>query len=186
MPVIEPVPWAEIDPDLRTLIEVGRESRMLSTTIPPQLWAYRPDAAKGQLRLYEELFRRGVLDERLRELVRLRIAAINDCDACKLARKSDNVSEEDVACLSSDDERFTDRERAALRFAELFAVDHAAIDDQMFERLGAHFSNEEIVELGLFVALMLGNGRLTYVLRAYEHDEEAEPVLRYDREGQNR
>jgi alkylhydroperoxidase family enzyme len=150
---------------------------MLSTAIPSQIWAYRPRAAAQQLRLYEELFLRGVLDERLRELVRLRIAAINDCDACKVARKSDHVAEDEIRCLSSDNERLTDRERAALRFAELFATDHFAVDDDVFARLAQHLTTEEIVELGLFAALMLGNGRLAYVMQAA--DTEREPVIHY-------
>jgi alkylhydroperoxidase family enzyme len=139
---------------------------MLSSSIPSQIWAYRPRAAAQQLRLYEELFLRGVLDERLRELVRLRIAAVNDCDVCKVARKSDHVTEDEIAWLSSDNERFTDREQAALRFAELFATDHFAVDDDVFARLAQHLTTEEIVELGLFTALMLGYGRLAYVMQA--------------------
>jgi alkylhydroperoxidase family enzyme len=86
------------------------------------------------------------------------------------------VSEEDVACLSPDDPRFTPREAAALRFAELFAADHLAIGDHVLADLGRHFSAAEVVELGMFAALMLGSGRLTRVLRAYEDDDRA-PVL---------
>jgi alkylhydroperoxidase family enzyme len=112
------------------------------------------------------------------ELVRLRIASLNDCEACKTARKSDEVSEEEIACLASDDPRFAESERAALRFAELFAVDHFSLDESVFAELARHYSNEEIVELGMFAALMLGNGRLAYVLRAYGSDD-SEPLLHY-------
>ena len=178
MPVIEPVPWSEVDPELRELIDAGRETGMLSTPVPPQVWAYRPAAAKAQLRLYAEFFDRGILSSRVMELVRLRIASLNDCEACKTARKSDDVSEEEIACLASDDPRFTEPERAALRFAELFAADHFSLDEGVFTELARHYSNEEIVELGLFAALMLGNGRLAYVLRTYATDEN-ETLLHY-------
>jgi AhpD family alkylhydroperoxidase len=181
MPVIEPVPWSNLDPQLRDLIDRGRSNGMLSTTIPPQIWAYRPGPAKEQLRLYEEFFQRGVLDERLMELVRLRIASINDCDACKLARKSDRVSEQEISCLSADDASFSRVERAALRFAELFATEHTALDDDVFAELAQHFSNEQIVELGMFAALMLGQGRLAYVLRAYGQDDRP-TLLAHDRQ----
>jgi alkylhydroperoxidase family enzyme len=178
VPVIEPVPWPELDPELQELIDAGTQTGMLSTTIPPQIWAYRAGIAKQQLRLYAEFFERGILSSRVMELVRLRIASLNDCEACKVARKSKEVSEEDIACLASDDPRFTQPERAALRFAELFAVDHFSLDESVFTELARHYSNEEIVELGLYAALMLGNGRLAYVLRAYGTDEH-EALLHY-------
>jgi alkylhydroperoxidase family enzyme len=59
---------------------------------------------------------------------------------------------------------FTDRERVAIRFAELMATDHLKIDDAFFEALRRHFSDAEIVELGVSVALNVGLGRLNAVL----------------------
>ncbi|MGH7857009.1 MAG: carboxymuconolactone decarboxylase family protein [Candidatus Binatia bacterium] len=167
MPVIDPVPWDELNPELQEAIRRGQATRMLSTDVTPRVWARRPALAKAQLRVYEEIFERGVLGERLLELVRLRVASLNDCRACRVARKSVEVDEEDVACLSSDSERFDDRERLALRFAELFVLQHDQVDDVLLDELRRHFTAEEIVELGLFVAMVLGLGRLTYVLEAY-------------------
>jgi len=85
-----------------------------------------------------------------------------------VARKSDTVTEEDLACLSSDHPRFTGAERAALRYAELFAGDYFSIDEALFAALAAQFSTEQVVELNLYCALMLAGGRMTYVQRAYE------------------
>ncbi|MGH7819357.1 MAG: hypothetical protein ACREQ9_06270 [Candidatus Binatia bacterium] len=44
---------------------------------------------------------------------------------------------------------------------------HDTIDGQLIGELKRRFSPEEIVELGLFVAMVLGLGRLAYVLEAY-------------------
>jgi len=181
MPVIEPVPWDHLDPELRDLISEGRAAGMLSTTIPNQIWAYRPEQSKEMIRRYRLSFNKGILEPRLCELVRLRIAQYNDCVACKVARKSPEVTEEDVACLSSDDARFTPREQMALKFAELFVTDHFAIDDAMFAEMGKLFTKAEIIELGIQVSSALGGGRLAHVLRAYDHDDQP-PVLRYEGE----
>jgi len=70
---------------------------MLSTAVPVQVWAHRPAIALSWLRTLEEMHVNGLLDARLRELVRLKIAAITACRACQLARKTDTVSEDDVA-----------------------------------------------------------------------------------------
>jgi alkylhydroperoxidase family enzyme len=44
------------------------------------------------------------------------------------------------------------------------AVDHLRIDDTLFAELRTHFTEAEIVELGVSVALFLGLGRFNAVL----------------------
>ncbi|HXJ81271.1 MAG TPA: hypothetical protein VMS64_21655 [Candidatus Methylomirabilis sp.] len=64
--------------------------------------------------------------------------------------------------LTSD--AFTPRERAALAFADLMATDHLKIDDAAFAELRRHFSDAQIVELGVSTSLFVGLGRLNAVL----------------------
>ena len=101
-------------------------------------------------------------------LVRLKIAGITTCKACQLARKSDEVSEEDIACLGADSDHFSESERVALRYAELFAGDYMAVDDLHYEALAQFFNLAEITELNMYCALMLAGGRMTFVQQAYE------------------
>lgn len=162
------VPVERLPDGLRRLLDRGRRSGLLSTSVPVQVWAHRPEAATAWLQALEAIHERGLLDARLRELVRLRIAAITACRACQIARKTDAVDETDVACLDSGSDRFDEREQAALRYAELFAGDYLAIDDEVFLRLGRSFSVPEVVELNLFCALMLAGGRMTHAQQAYE------------------
>src|ERR1700684_51417 len=168
MPRVVPIPVEALSPVLAGLIEKGRANRMLSSTIPVQIWGHRPGVAAAWLGILEEMHLRSCLPERLRELVRLRIASITTCQACMVARKSETVTEEDLACLSAEHPRFTAAERIALRYAELFAGDYFAIDEALFATLAEHFSTEQIVELNLYCALMLAGGRMTYVQRGYE------------------
>src|SRR3984957_14257744 len=168
MPRVVPVRLDALAPPLAAMVERGRHNRMLSSTIPVQIWAHRPAVAAAWLSALEEMHLRSCLPERLRELVRLRIAGITTCQACMVARKSDTVTEEDLACLSAEHPRFTAAERAALRYAELFAGDYFAIDEALFARLAQHFNTEQVVELNLYCALMLAGGRMTYVQRGYE------------------
>jgi alkylhydroperoxidase family enzyme len=170
MPLIEPVPLEDLQPDLARAVARGRESRMLSSTLPVQIWAHRPGLALAWLSTLEQIHLNGCLDERLRELVRLKIASITKCNACQVARKSDAVSEDDIACLTWDDPRFSPPEQAALRYAELFAADHFAVDETVFAGLEEHFTTAQIVELNMFAALMLAGGRMTFVQRGYPED----------------
>lgn len=165
---IPPVPLDALPAPLDAAVARGRASRMLSSSLPAQVWAHRPEVAQAWLAALEAMHLRGVLDGRLKELARLKIASITTCKACQVARKDDAVSEQDIACLSADDARFSPAERAALRYAELFAANYMAIDDALFDELRRHFSTAQIVELNLFCALMLAGGRMTYVQQAYE------------------
>lgn len=161
------IPLDAIPPELRGAIERGLGSQMLSSPRPVQAWANRPPIALAWLELLERFYQNSLLSERLRELLRLKVASITTCQACQLARKSDTVSEEDIACLSLDSDRFTPAEQAALVFAELFAGNYQAIDDQHYARLAECFTPAEVAEISMFCGLMLAGGRLTYVLQAY-------------------
>jgi alkylhydroperoxidase family enzyme len=49
-----------------------------------------------------------------------------------------------------------EREDTALQWARAVAWDSEAADDELWERLHAHFSEPELVELGYFIAFTLG------------------------------
>ncbi|HEX2173495.1 MAG TPA: hypothetical protein VHL09_13750 [Dehalococcoidia bacterium] len=59
---------------------------------------------------------------------------------------------------------FSPREKAAIRFAELFALDHRAMDDAYFAGLHEHFTDPEILELGWYTGMCLAMGRLLATL----------------------
>lgn len=177
MSVLEPIRSEALDPRVGDLLGRAQAAKAISRdTTTVRLWAHRPELAAAQLALHTRFHDSNILDGRLLELVRISIAMINDCSACKTARKSADVSEEDIACLSSTDPRFSARERSAIRFAELFAADHTAVDDEVMGDLAAHFTAAEIVELVMYSALMVGSGRFAYVMRGYETDERT-PVV---------
>ena len=168
-PLLAPIPLADLPPELAAAVRRGQDNRMLSSTLPVQVWAHRPGIALAWLATLEQIHCHGVLDGRLRELLRLRIAAFTTCRACQRARKSDEVTEEDIACMAFDDPRFSPSERAAMRYAELFASDPLSIDESVFSDLAKWFSTPEIVELNMFCALMLAGGRMTQAQRAFEN-----------------
>lgn len=172
-PRIEPLASGAIEPSLAGAIESARRAGVLSSTIPLRQWAHRPSTAIHWLKTLNSFYEQSLLDERLRELVRLKIASITRCDACQLARKSDQVDDTDIACLNSGSGHFPPEINAALSFAERFAGDYTAIGDADFSALRCHFSDASIVELNMFCALMLAGGRMTYVLRGYEDEQSA-------------
>ncbi len=61
------------------------------------------------------------------------------------------------------DQRYSEREKLAIEYAERFALDHLSIDDTFFRQLREHYSDREIVDLTICIATFLGFGRLTQV-----------------------
>ncbi len=58
----------------------------------------------------------------------------------------------------------TDRERLAAEYAERFAIDHTAVDDELWGRLREHFSDTELLELTVTIGFCVGMGRAYQVL----------------------
>ena len=109
----------------------------------------------------------GTLPPRLLELVRLRIAFHNQCRSCMSVRYQsaidDGLTEDAVCSLERPAEApdLSDAERAALKFADLFATNHLAIDESVYDELRHYLTEDELVELGIHCAVALGVGRLT-------------------------
>ncbi|MDT5408037.1 MAG: hypothetical protein QOG14_257 [Mycobacterium sp.] len=109
----------------------------------------------------------GTLPPRLLELVRLRIAFHNQCRSCMSVRYQsavdDGLTEDAVCSLERPAEAadLSDAERAALKFADLFATNHLAIDETTYDELRRYLTEDELVELGMHCAVSLGVGRLT-------------------------
>jgi AhpD family alkylhydroperoxidase len=109
----------------------------------------------------------GTLAPRLLELVRLRIAFHNQCRSCMSVRYQsavdDGLTEDAVCSLERPAEApdLSDAERAALKFADLFAINHLAIDESVYDELRRYLTEDELVELGMHCAVSLGVGRLT-------------------------
>jgi AhpD family alkylhydroperoxidase len=128
--------------------------------------ARRPEVAKAFGALQSTLRTTGTLPPRLVELIRLRIAYHNQCRSCMSIRYQsaidDGVTEETVCSLERPAEAtdLSAAERSALHFADLAATNHLAIDDAVYDELRRHFTEDELVELGVHCAMMVGFGRV--------------------------
>lgn len=109
------------------------------------------------------------LDWRLHELVRMRVATINECTVCLGWRTpmavEAGVTDDDLAAVTDPtDARYSPAESIALEYAARFCTESARIDDAFMARLNEHFDPGEVVELTLVVAKYLAMGRFMQVL----------------------
>lgn len=112
------------------------------------------------------------LGARLVELVNLRVSQINGCGVCIDMHWRDLIKQEaeprHLNALAGWREApfFSERERAALHWAELVnAIPLKEPSDADFAGLQAHFSDNEIAELGYAIAVIKGWNVLNISLR---------------------
>jgi AhpD family alkylhydroperoxidase len=158
------LPAEQIDPQLAGRdVNDGTPGWVRPTS---RILAHTPDIAAGLKTFMLALKANRTLPERLIELVRLRVAFHNQCRSCMAVRYEDALADgvtEELVCslerpMEADD--LDERERLAIRYGELLATNHLAIDDEFYDRMRELFTEPEIVELGLNVALFVGIGRL--------------------------
>jgi AhpD family alkylhydroperoxidase len=161
-------------------------------TLPADLRAWYDNASPRERMLYtptghspelmgalhtfaDVLTERGTLPGRLVELMRLRIAFHNQCRSCMAMRYQsgldDGLTEDLVCSLERPHEApdLTDAEKAALAYADISATNHFAIDARTYAALRPHFTEPEIVELGLWTGYFIGFGRM---VAAWDMSEE--------------
>ncbi|HYX90934.1 MAG TPA: hypothetical protein VE782_05195, partial [Myxococcaceae bacterium] len=81
------------------------------------------------------------------------------------------VIEDDVKDLIDFEKapRFSERQKAALAYAEAITW-HLDTDDAFWERLYRHFTEPELVELGCFIALTMGQQSWLRLLNIEHHE----------------
>jgi alkylhydroperoxidase family enzyme len=157
MPRISYVPMDRMDDEMRQ--EMERSAR--HGTPRPESSAVRahvPAVFKTFTAYWDATFRQGVCDHAIKELVRMYITRTTNCQFCGNQRSSTaGLPEYEVDELLNFEkgDRYDDRQKAALAYAQAIAwnePDH----DGLWQRLDAHFSEPELVELGCFIALTFG------------------------------
>jgi len=134
-------------------------------------WALlRVDMAVGMGALADAVYGNTQLPVREREAARWTIALINDCVVCQDTRPKNadevHVDEGFYAEVANwrKSEVLTDRERLAAEYAQRFALDHQAMDDDFWGRMHEHFADDELADLTICCGMFLGMGRTLAVI----------------------
>jgi len=134
--------------------------------VPAAFWAFANS--------WRDLFKNGVCDHAIKEMCRLYVSRSVQCEYCGNQRSikaaASGVIEDHVKDLL-DFERSTnynERQKAALAYAEAITW-HLDTDDAFWERLHKHFSEPELVEMGCFIALTMGQQSWLRLLNIEHH-----------------
>ena len=152
-------------------------AEVLETSTQPQVTvrAHVPAAFWSFANSWRDLFRNGVCEHAIKELCRLYVSRSVQCDYCGNQRSikaaGQGVIEDHVKDLLNFEKstRYSDRQKAALAYAEAITW-HLDTDDAFWERLHKHYSEPELVELGCFIALTMGQQSWLRLLDIEHHE----------------
>jgi alkylhydroperoxidase family enzyme len=160
-PHISYVPLEQMDPAMQT--EMHRcaregtprpESSAVRAHAPHAFWAFADS--------WKAIFHSGVCDHAIKDLCRVYISRTVKCEFCgnqrsmKAAAAGIEEMQYDQLLNFESSDRYDDRQKAALAYAEAIAWGMPNDEDAFWDRLHQHFSEPELVELGCFIALTFG------------------------------
>jgi alkylhydroperoxidase family enzyme len=152
------------DPELQAIMERAR-TRGTPRPESQAIRLHHPAVMKAFNQAWEVFFRQGVTDHAIKELCRLYISKSVECEYCggqrsELARQQGTTEAQvdDILDFERSD-RFDDRERTALEWAMAIAWDPTLAAEDLWDRLHEYFTEPQLVELGHFIALTLGQQR---------------------------
>jgi alkylhydroperoxidase family enzyme len=132
------------------------ESHAIRANVPAVFWAFT--------NAWNTTFVNGVCDHAIKELSRLYVSQAVNCNYCGNQRsvkaQEQGLLEADVKDLLEFDKstRFTPRQKAALRLAEAITWGLES-SDELWKGLYDNFETSQIVELGFFIGLTMGQQR---------------------------
>ena len=132
---------------------------------------------------YQNLFFGGDVDQRYKQLARLRLSALHGCRTCNKQNTTGaaeaGFSQEQIDAVMGDyeaAETLTAADRAVLRYADQVALTNPGgrLDAGLIADLQAHFSSADICELGTVMAVISGMAKLSFVMDLVEKESYCE------------
>ena len=144
-----------------------------------EVFAQAPDMLDFVMnKFYGPLFFGGKVDQRYKQLVRLRLSTRHGCLTCNKQNVpgalAAGITQEQVnALMHYEDGPFTEAEKAVLAYADEVALTNleGRMTEALYGRLRAHFSDAELCELGTVMAVISGMAKLSFVLDLVERED---------------
>jgi len=157
-PIIAPVSRDQAAPEIQPIFDrltqaFGHMPAFFGTM------ARAPEALQHFMPLYSAVINKGKVEAKYKELAYLKTAHLNGCEYCFRAHSAsgqkNGVSEEQIKNLAfyQRSAAYDAKEKAVLLYAERLTRGASAIREGAINELKQHFSDDQIVELTLAIAV---------------------------------
>ena len=131
----------------------------------------------AMVQFYQKIFFEGRVGEKYKQLSRLRLSMNHGCRTCNLQNlvgvANIGYSQAQIdAMWRQDYSGFSEDEQAVMELADEIALnnDHGKLTPELHAKLRRHFSDEDILELGLCLAIIVGLVKLSFVFGLVEKE----------------
>ena len=177
MPRIGYIDDSEKTPQITAMIESAKKTGAPDPRVVSIM--ARSEVGTAWVACWNKVLYKGVLPHKLKEMCRIKISVAHQCGYCSTVRsnvaRDEGLTEDTINELLGSYQtsgHFSAREKAALHYADLFKQGEHAIDkDEVYDELKKHFSEEEIIELGMLCAQTDGVGKLVKSFNVLSWDD---------------
>ena len=176
-PVLEKIDVSAMPDDIASAWEASMALRGDATFF--EVFANHPDLYRWYVNsFYGEIFRGGTVAQSYKELLRLRLSTLHGCRFCNQGNRLDalaaGLTEEQIDAFDDPENGpFTDAERAVLALGEQLALTHpeGILNAALHGELARHFSDAEILELGLVGGILAGVAKFMFAYDLVEKED---------------
>lgn len=130
---------------------------------------------------YQRLFHGGRVPVAMKELARYRLSTLHGCAFCNKGNRLDamaaGLSEAQLAAIDDVDAAcWSDAERAVIRLAEEMSLGkpEGVLSEELHAALTRHFDDEQILELGVTMAVLTGMAKFLFAFDLVERESYCE------------
>jgi alkylhydroperoxidase family enzyme len=133
---------------------------------------------------YQKLFFAGRVDERYKQLLRIRLSLAHGCRSCNLQNTAGMATvgydERHISAIEGDRSIFDAAERAVLDFADQLVLTNLGgrLDEALHARLRVHFDDAQICELAVVAGVIGAMAKAAFVLDVVEKEASCPFVAR--------
>lgn len=126
---------------------------------------------------YGDIFFGGRVEEKYKQLMRLRLSLAHGCRSCNLQNvpgtKAAGYSDAQVAAIEGDRSVFDEAEQAVLDLADAMVMTNVGgrLTPDLHARLKNHFEDAQICELAVVAGFIGGMAKMAFVLDLVEREE---------------
>jgi len=177
-PFLERVKPEAMPDDLRSAWSASMALRGDATFF--EVFANHPDLYRWYAQgFYGEVFRKGLVEQRFKELLRLRLSTLHGCRFCNQGNREDaraaGLSDAEINALDDiDNPVLSAADRAVLALGEhlcLLNKETGRLPPGIHEALGQHFNDAQIIELGFVGSVLVGMARFLFAFDLVEKED---------------
>lgn len=176
-PLLKRVPYPHLPADLQAAFDASKKLRGDATFF--EIFANNKELYDWYIdRFYGELFKSSRIEQKVKELARIKLSSEHGCKFCNQGNRNDalscGLSEDQIDHLHDyENDLFSEKEKSVLRLADELKLTNykGKLNESLYNNLRTFFDDATILELGLIMGMLSGIAKFLFVYDIVEKEE---------------